>query len=114
MNSTLMSRLFPRDTRIVNVSPTGRPHLRVIAGETAGKHQLNVMLVNDSDAPRTVRLVVPGLSPKTVRLFHYFENDRPADTEGFALPSALLPDAGLAAGLEIVLTARGCIFVATE
>jgi hypothetical protein len=111
---SLMSRLFPHDTRIVNVSPTGVPHLRVIAGETTVKKQLNVMLVNNSDEARAVRLVVPGLGRKTVRLFHYFENDRPADAEGFAIPAATLPDTDLAAGLKVVLTGRGCVFVATE
>ena len=86
----------------------------MIAGETAAKHQLNVMLVNNSDAPRTVRLVIPGLGSKTVRLFHYFENDRPTDAEGFASPAATLPETDLAAGLKVVLTGRGCVFVATE
>jgi hypothetical protein len=111
---SMMSRLFPRDTRIVGVSPTGLSNLRVIAGETSGRQQLNIMLVNDSDETRTVRLVVPGLVRKTVRLFHYFENDRPTDADGFALPEATLPDKDLSAGLKLVLTGRGCAFVATE
>jgi hypothetical protein len=111
---SLMSRLFPRNTRIVSVSSTGLPNLRVIAGETAGKNQLNVMLVNDSDETRTVRFMVPGLGRKTVWLFHYFENDRPTDAEGFAIPAATLPETDLSAGMKVVLTGRGCVFVATE
>ena len=111
---SLMSRLFPRDTRIMGVSPTGLPNLRVIAGETAGKKQLNFMLVNNSDETRTVRLVVPGLGRKTARLFHYFQTDRPTDAAGFAVPTAILPETDLAVGLKVVLTGRGCIFVVTE
>lgn len=111
---SLMSRLFPRDTRMVSVSPTGLPNLRVIAGETTFKNQLNIMLVNNSDATRTVRLRIPGLGRKTVRLFHYFEKDRPTDAEGFAIPAATLSETDLSSGLKIVLAGRGCIFVATE
>jgi hypothetical protein len=111
---SLMSRLFPRDTRMLSVSPAGPPNLRVIAGETAGTKQLNVMLVNNSDETRTVRLVVPGLGQKSVRLFHYFEHDRPTDDEGFAIPATTLPNTDLAAGLNVALTGRGCVFVVTE
>ncbi len=111
---SLMSRLFPQGTRIVNVSPAGQPNLRVIAGESAGNQRLNVMLVNNSDQTRTVRLVVPGLGRKTVRVFHYFAHDRPTDPEGFAIPTATLTATDLAAGLKVVLTGRGCVFVATE
>jgi hypothetical protein len=111
---SLMSRLFPRGTRMVNVSPIGLPNLRVIAGDTAGQNQLNIMLVNNSDETRTVQLVVPGLGRKKVQLFHYFENDRPADTAGFAIPEAILPETDLIAGLKLVLAGRGCVFVATE
>ncbi len=111
---SLMSRLFPRDTRIVGVSPTGLSNLRVIAGETADKHKVNIMLVNNSDARRTVRLVIPGLGRKTVRLFYYFENDRPTGAEGFAIPSATLTEMDFSSGLNVVLPGRGCVFMATD
>ena len=111
---SLMSRLFPRGTRMVGDSPTGLANLRVVAGETAGSHQLNVMLVNNSEAARTVRLMVPGRGRKTLRLYHYFENDRPADADGFAKPAATLPAIDLSMGLEMVLPGRGCVFVASE
>jgi len=111
---SLMSRLFPRDARMVSFQSSGPPNLRVIAGEPAGAKQLNVLLVNNADETRTVRLRVPGLGQKTARLFHYFENDRPADDEGFAIPAATLPNTDLSKGLTVVLTGRGCVFVAAE
>jgi hypothetical protein len=111
---SLMSRLFPRDTRMIGISPTGLSNLRVMAGEVPGKYQLNVMLVNNSDATRRLCLVVPDQGRKTVRLYHYFENDRPTDAEGFAVPSAILPDTDLSAGLNLTLAGRGCVFVSIE
>jgi hypothetical protein len=111
---SLMSRLFPRDARIVGVNITGAPNLRVLAGESPGKPQLNLMLVNPLAEARTVRLVVPGWGRKPVRLFHYFEPDRPTDEEGFAKPAIRLPDADLSAGLDVALTGQGCVFVVSE
>jgi hypothetical protein len=108
---SLMSRLFPRDTRIVGVSPTGLANFRVMAGEVDANHQLNVMLVNDSKATRSLRLAVPGQGRKTVQLYHYFENDRPTNAEGLAIPSAILRETDLSAGLKLTLNGQGCVFV---
>ncbi|MGC9943318.1 MAG: hypothetical protein ABSE48_15935 [Verrucomicrobiota bacterium] len=108
---SLMCRLFPRDTRIVGVSPTGLANFRVMAGEVDANHQLNVMLVNDSKATRSLRLAVPGQGRKTVLLYHYFENDRPTNAEGLATPSAILRETDLSAGLKLTLNGQGCVFV---
>jgi hypothetical protein len=111
---SLMSRLFPRNARLLDVSATGLPSLRVIAGQTAGNHRLNIMLVNDANETRIVHVRVPGLGRKTVRVFHYFEKDRPTDAEGFPVPRTILPETDLSAGLTVVLTGRGCVFLNME
>jgi len=111
---SLMSRLFPRNTRILGTTITGAPNLRVLAGETAGQRQLAVMLVNPSTEARSVRVVIPGLGRKSVRLYHYFDQDQPMDQEGFAKPALELPDTDLSAGLKVNLTGQGCVFVVAE
>ncbi len=111
---SLMSRLFPRDTRIVGVSESNVPDLRIMAGQSPDQKHLNIMLVNDSDDSRKVKLIVPGMVSQTVTLFHYFEADCPVDGEGFAQPAASLTNTDLAAGFEVALPSRGVVFVLVE
>ncbi len=110
---SLMSRLFPRDTRILPVAPTGRANLRIMAGETPQRGHFNFMVVNNADAVRSVRLVIPGGGRSTVQLYHYFERDHPSDVDGFAVPSLSLPVTDLGGGVRVDLPGRGCVFVAT-
>ena len=109
---SLMARLFPRDTRMVAVRAEGTANLRVMAG--AAGDGINVMVVNEAAARRSVRVVVPGAGRRTMRMYRYFEADRPADQDGFAVPAATLTGADLESGVDVVMPGRGCVFLDSE
>jgi hypothetical protein len=111
---SLMSRLFPRGTRIVGVQqPPDLQHLRVVAGASQDGRSLSVMLVNSGDDARKVTLSVPGAGRKTLVKYHYFDTDRPSDTNGFPVPKETLPDADWEGGVTVTLPASGVLFLTT-
>ncbi len=108
---SLMSRLFPRGTRILAATPSGLPQLRILAGLSAKGSKLSVMLVNNLEKARTVRLSAPGAGRKNLVEYHYFENDRRTDAEGFPVLKESFANADWENGVLFDLPARGVIFV---
>ncbi len=111
---SLMSRLFPKGCRIVETSSTGLANLRIMAGQTDDGRELNVMIVNNSDQTRTVHLTIPEAGSGTVRVYHYFEKERPTDEDGFPVPQSKLPAVDFSVGTPLVLAGRGCVFLSME
>lgn len=113
---SLMSRLFPKGSRIVSATAPELPHFRVLAGtqRVAGKEHLTVMLVNNDAATHAVTLQAPA-APKKVALtrYVYAENDRPADASGYPTAKDTLPGVDLRAGLEVMLPAKSVLFLTT-
>ena len=59
------------------------------------------MLVNDSDAARSVTLKVPGAPVAlTLKQYNYFDSDRPVDKDGFPAVKATLEKADFGAGIN--------------
>lgn len=113
---SLLCRSFPRGMRIVSASSVSLPGVRVAAAirPRGGKNDLSIALVNDSDAPRTVRVVVPNaLGRAALKEFHYFDGDRPVDADGFPIARQVLPSADLGAGLTVSLPSRGLVLLTT-
>ena len=113
---SLLCRAFPRGMKIVSVSGTTLPGVRVAAATRAngGKDDISLAVVNDSDTPRTVRVVVPNAAGRAVlREFHYFDGDRPTDANGFPVAERVLPGVSLAAGLAVRLPSRGLVLLTT-
>ncbi len=108
---SLMSRLFPRDTRILAVRQPGLPLMRVLAGAAPDGRNLSVMLVNNTDEARTVTVSVPGAGRRTLTKYHYFETDRPKDADGFAAPKEIIPQADLDSGVRVAMPSRGVVFL---
>jgi hypothetical protein len=69
------------------------------------------MLVNNANEARMVTVSVPGAGRKTLRKYHYFDTDRPTDSDGFAMPKETLRDADLEAGVMVALPSRGVVFL---
>ena len=110
---SLMSQFFARDARILAVNQPNVPHLRILAGGTEDGRQLSVMVVNNSDEARTVNIMVPGAGKKTLREYHYFDNDRPVDGDGFPVATRAIQQNDLDAGVSVTLPSRGVIFLRT-
>ena len=71
------------------------------------------MVVNDAAAARTVTVRVPGGGRSALDEYHYFEQDRPTDQNGYPAPARRLPAADLAKGGKLELPAQGVVFLAT-
>jgi hypothetical protein len=113
---SLMTRLFPAGCRIVATELPALPAFRSVAmtKPNGAKHDLSIMLVNDSDAARTVTLKVPSVSAATtLKQYNYFDSDRPVDKDGFPIVKATLEKADLKAGVEVGLPSRGVVFLTT-
>ncbi|MCY3024344.1 MAG: hypothetical protein NTW87_35660 [Planctomycetota bacterium] len=113
---TLMSRLFPKGSRIVAVSAPDLPGFRAVAGTQtiAGKEYVTIMLVNNADADRKVTVRLPSAkSTAALTRYHYFDNDRPVDEKGFPKAKDLQAEADLQRGVEVALPSRGVVFLTT-
>ena len=111
---SLMANLFPPEARVVPVdSPAGVEGLRAVACVRPGHggRQWTLMLVNEAEEKRTISLRVPGAGRPDLRVYHYFQGERPVDADGFPVPQALLPHADLEHGLEVTLPSRGVVFL---
>ncbi len=109
---SLLCRLFPRGSRLVATGGADLPGLRVLAGVHAGGTR--IMLVNNSDERRELRLRIRSAGPSRVTRWHYLADDHPADADGFPLPAG--PATALEAGapLPISLPGRGVVFVSVD
>jgi hypothetical protein len=108
---SLMSRLFPRGTRILGTHQPDLPGLRVVAGTDQAGRSLSVMLINEGNEARTVTLSIPGAGSKTLVEYHYFDTDRPTDANGFSVPKETIPDADLERGVTVPLPSSGVVFL---
>ncbi len=111
---SLMCRLFPRGSSIVQTSEPNLPQFRAAAALTGAgsKKQFSVMLVNNSDSARVITLQIPGLAaPVRCTEYRYFRTVHPVDRQGFAVPYALLHKANVQQGIRILLPSRGVVFL---
>ncbi|MCP2337600.1 hypothetical protein [Actinomadura rupiterrae] len=81
---SLLSRCFPKGSRILAVPGTGITGVRATAALLPGG-DLSIAVVNDTDQAHTVRLNVPGVTSSLLE-YRYFADDRPADAQGFPTP----------------------------
>lgn len=113
---SLLGRSFPRGMKIVRAGSTNLTGVRVAMGTRVNgrKSDISVAVVNDSDTPRTVRVVVPNaVGRATLREAHYFDGDRPVDGDGFPVAKRVLPDVNLGSGLTVRLPSRGLVLLTT-
>ena len=112
----LLCRSFPRGARIVSAGGTGLPGLRAAAAllPYGITQDMSVALVNDSDTPRTVRLVVPNaLRHASFRQFDYCDTDHPTDAEGFPVVKRIVRGVTMQSGMTVALPARGLVLLTT-
>jgi len=111
---SLMCRLFPRNSQTLEVDTTQDPDFRVAAARLPGENAYSFALVNQASSPRTVTLKMPDSGPLTLYEFHYFDADRPTDTQGFPIPVKVRDNVDLAAGVEVILPEEGAVFLTTQ
>jgi len=108
---SLMSRLFPRGANLLSVNYTAVPNLRVVAASVHSGQTYSVIIVNDSDGPRSVNLKIPKTDRHDLSEYHYFKEDRPVDTSQFPQPAKTTINADVTNGLRVSLPGRGVIFL---
>jgi hypothetical protein len=113
---SLLARSFPPGSQALLVPSSGVPGVRMLAARvpTAGGYRFSFAMVNDSDTPRSVALSMPSApSPLTLTRYDYFAGDRPADANGFPVPSATLRSVRLDNGLRVAMPSRGLVVLNT-
>jgi hypothetical protein len=111
---SLMSRYFPRGASIlrVNVLPAASRFRATAASwnSQTGDKCASLLLVNDSDDAIRANVHDLPVGAERLYLYHYFESDRPATSEGLPAPAkAFVNDP--AAGLTVDLPSRGVILI---
>lgn len=107
---SLMTRLLPKGAAILQTNTTTElPGFRTVAAQT--RDGINVMLVNDSDTPRSVRLQIPEAQCSSAIVYDYFEKKHPVNADGYPVPSEIRKSADLARGILVNLPSRGVTFV---
>ena len=123
-----LSRNFPAGAKILDVPPTGIDHLRVTAARIPSKDtdHLSVAVVNNSDQPKSVKIVVPTAKQKVaLNSFEYFDADNdnkvdswqktldPSGTVIYPEPTKTLQEVDLASGLTVQLPTKGVVILTT-
>lgn len=104
---SLMSRYFPEGCKIMDVSESGMDGIRAVAGTMDGR--LTIAVVNNSGTDRKISLTVDddlGVSPERMTLYHFYENDRPADEDQLPVPAGKI-DTDFAEGVDMEILAKG-------
>lgn len=110
---SLMSRLFPKGSRVVPVKESGFPAgLRTVAA--TGASGVSVMVVNDGDEARTVAVQIPGWSGKKLVKYDYFQRDRPVDRDGFPVAQKKMLKVDGEGAVRVELPSRGVVFLSSH
>lgn len=110
---SLMSRYFPKGTKIVYSNSYRTQGLDCVAGITPGG-DITFAIVNTSDFEQSVTLQIPNVANKpTLRKYVYFENDYPVDSDGFPVASEVLRNTDLGKGITINFPEKGFIMLTT-
>lgn len=113
---SLMSKYFPAGCTTVAADNSNITGVRVAAAIKANgaKYDVSYVIVNNSDAARTVTVSLPNAQSKAVlKQYNYFDSDRPADSNGFPVAKTTLSNVDLAAGINVSLPSRGCVILTT-
>ncbi len=111
---SLLTRLFPKGTRIVSTSYPEVTGLRVMASANGHAGAFTVMLVNNSDENRTLNVKAPGIGTINLYTYRYFDGDRPTDADGFPVPTGKPQRADLEKGIGVKMTGRGVLFLTSQ
>jgi hypothetical protein len=114
---SVLARSFPAASQPLAVPSTGEFGLRVAAVKIprATGYDLSLAVVNDSNTPKSLTLVVPSVrGATTLAVYDYFNDDRPTDEMGFPVPSQIISHVTLANGLSISLPSRGLVVLSSK
>ena len=110
---SLMSRLFPKGSRVAAVKEEGFPAgLRTVASSDADG--VSVMVVNDAGEPRTVAVRIAGWRGKKLVKYDYFEGDRPVDRDGYPAAQKKKLKADGKGAFRVDLPSRGVVFLRSQ
>ncbi|MCD7034549.1 hypothetical protein LRR81_09885 [Metabacillus sp. GX 13764] len=113
---SLLSRNFPKGSKIVRTTETGLEGVRTTAAiiPHGKKSDMSLVVVNNSDKPRTIKVMVPtAASSARFSQYNYFENDRPTNSKGFPVPEKTNLKANLKKGIDVKLPSKGMVLLTT-
>ena len=110
---SLLCRLFPVGCTILETECTDNWGIRVLAMEN-DQDQISMVIVNNSDDDVTLTLLADGIQVvQTLYQYNYWEQDRPADENGFPVVKTVYEHADLGTGLHIEMPANGIVYFTT-
>lgn len=113
---TMLSRHFPRGSRIVLTNNPNIPGVRSSAALITrnGFTALSVAVVNDADTPRKIKLVVPNVvGTSNIRQFDYSQTASKATAVGMPMPTKTMQGAKLSNGIIVEVPAQGMLVITT-
>jgi len=127
---SLLTRYFRQGGQTLRTPDTGIEGLRVAAVRhpAEGKFHFSIVVVNNSDAPRSARIALTGSRSgrTTLSRYDYFDSDGDnkvdawpdvVDAQGrdiFPEPTATLEGVELSSGVTVQLPCKGVVFLTTE
>ena len=112
---SLMSRMFPAGTRIVDsTEPAGTRRFRTLVGTRIVDDRLiiSVVLVNDVKKSRNITVrVPPDAHARTLTEYSYFRHDRPVNAQGLPVAAKILHNVSPAHKVNIFMPSRGVVFL---
>jgi hypothetical protein len=113
---SLSCRLFPPGCQTLILPETNVPKLDIYAAKIAdgNANDISITIINDTTISRSLVVKLPKVaSPVTLAKYHYFDTDRPVDSNGFAIAKDTLIGVDLSQGVEITLPGKGVVFLTT-
>lgn len=111
---SLLSRLFPSGSLIFETDTGGEYGVRVLAAKDE-QGDLSVAIVNNSGEPLSVNLTTDAEEVIDVfNCYRYFEDDMPADSDGYPIISETFENADLGSGITVTMPEEGIIYFTTK
>jgi len=111
---SLLCRLFPRGSQTLAVDGACDDACRVAAARLPGGKGLSLALVNESSTACTVALALPPIEKEKLYEYRYFASDRPADQDGFPVPTGVRDHPDGSTVLSVRLPSQGSVFLTTQ
>jgi len=110
---SLLCRLFPANCDILKVENAENNDIRILAMKDA-ENNLSIAVVNNNSEAATflLRADIEEVMDEFYQ-YNYFEDDRPADENGFPIVSEVLKDVNLSEGIKVTIPADGVIYFTT-
>ncbi len=111
---SLLTRLFPAGSTILETDTGNEFGVRMLAAKDQ-QGNLSIAIINNSGDKLSLNLKADteGVIEK-LNCYRYFEDDRPADENGYPVISETLYDVDLSGGIKVTMPEEGIVYFTTK